>query len=258
MRSSHAHTLRPPAILLPCASARGPQVPSLRALRTGFLSTHEIQQLARCSHTTRFFLPLTWGLAEVKAALLTKLQAQRKAPELTELDLDIEPGLMHIYGSFEDICLRLRRNGGATLEILHMPVPFAYFHATKLLLLSALTMASTPPHLSHVCASPLCVHDRRALDLSAPSLLPHTSLSPRLCLQVSYSLVELEEAAISTSRWSLVVSMCVFAVISGIMIGLQAIAVRRGMHTSREPPLASCGHEALVLSSDGAAPTRTP
>jgi len=63
-----------------------------------------------------------------------------------------------------------------------MPVPFAYFHATKLLLLSAL-------------------------------------------LIVSYSLVEIDITP-GSGFWNLIISMVVFTVISGINIGLQAIAIR--------------------------------
>jgi len=146
-----------------------------------FLSQSEIEQIAHCTHTTRFFLPVVWGLREVKASLLTKLKSRTKEA-INDIDLLCDPGLMLVYGSFETVALTFRKNCSQTLEILHMPVPFAYFHATKLLLLSALAI-------------------------------------------VSYSLVEIELSA-GYGNWNIVISITVFTVIAGIMIGLQAIAVR--------------------------------
>ena len=45
---------------------------------------------------------------------------------------------MLVFGAFEKVALDFRKNCSETLEVLNMPVPFAYFHATRILLLSAL------------------------------------------------------------------------------------------------------------------------
>jgi len=146
-----------------------------------YLSSDEVDLLIPVSHGSRFLMPVIWALNEVKAGLLLKLQEHQQRSDLTHSDLLADPGMMVVYSSFEAIALTFRRNCSETLEVLNMPVPFAYFHATKLLLLSSLSI-------------------------------------------VSYSLVQLVEHE-DQSLGSLAISLAVFTVISGIMIGLQSIAV---------------------------------
>jgi len=141
---------------------------------------------------------MIWGLRMVKASLI---EASTPAGEHADGSALLrDPSLCMVYEAFESNALAFRKNCSQTLEILMMPVPFAYFHATKLLLLTALSI-------------------------------------------ISYSLVEIVESPGATgedsgqsrqsaSTWGgawapeMVLSLCVFSVISGIMIGLQAIAVR--------------------------------
>lgn len=107
-----------------------------------FLSDSEIDRLKPCTHGSRFFMPVIWSLNEIKGCLLAKLRARRNDQSLSNDDLLAEAGLMTVYTSFETIALTFRRNCAETLEVLNMPVPFAYFHATKLLLLSSLSIVS--------------------------------------------------------------------------------------------------------------------
>ena len=52
------------------------------------------RQLASCAHTTRFFLPITWAMSEVRVGLLRKLREAKRDESLGEADLQLEPGLM--------------------------------------------------------------------------------------------------------------------------------------------------------------------
>ena len=158
----------------------------LRIQRHQLLSDRECSELASCKqHAARCFIPATWGLETVRRGLLVKLRERTANDALTEDDLLRDSGLMTTYSAFESCALTFRRNCAETLEIMNMPVPFAYFHATKLLLLSALGI-------------------------------------------ISYSLILIEVHVEEASRmlWTELLSLGVFVIISGIMIGLHAIAVR--------------------------------
>jgi len=160
------------------------------------ISPDEIRRLEDChQHASRFWLPMTWGLQEVKAGLLVKLRSRSHVGHdaLTADDLLGDPGLMTVYSAFESVALNFRHFCSETLEIMNMPVPYAYFHATKLLLLSALMIISY-------------------------SLIEE---------EVRFDIVE-DDTPIFLRRdeWNLVISLAVYVVISGIMIGLHAIGVR--------------------------------
>ena len=135
-----------------------------------FLSRDEIARLQRFKGS-KAFLPAVWALTEVRAALKAKLSkiaaAQKPAPaplpesplapdELkpapkklsasaeheAESTLLHTPAAMAVFGAFEQAVLKFKGHCGASTHLLKMPVPFAYFHVLKLLLIVSLSLTS--------------------------------------------------------------------------------------------------------------------
>ena len=136
--------------------------------RHGFLSRDEIARLQRYKGS-KSFLPAVWALAEVRTALkaklarVTKPQPQQPLPPSdlvppetkgpakkpsaaaeheAESALLHTPAAMHVFEDFENCVLKLKGHCGASLNLLKMPVPFAYFHVLKFLLIVSLAMTS--------------------------------------------------------------------------------------------------------------------
>jgi len=138
----------------------------------GFLSKDEIIRLQR-HKGSKAFLPAIWALSEVRSALKAKLQRmpaakaalaaattlpssdfvppeskpQPKKPSASaeheaEATLLHTPGAMAIFEDFEQTVLKFKGHCGVATNLLKMPVPFAYFHVLKLLLMISLFMTS--------------------------------------------------------------------------------------------------------------------
>jgi hypothetical protein len=132
----------------------------------GFLSREEVARLQKYKGS-KSFLPAVWALAEVRAALKAKLRAKPPAvvalppsdlapPETkgpakkpsasaeheAESALLHTPAAMQVFEDFEHCVLKFKSHCGASLNLLKMPVPFAYFHVLKLLLIVSLAMTS--------------------------------------------------------------------------------------------------------------------
>jgi len=120
-----------------------------RAIRKhNYLSREEIADI-EAYKGSRFFLPVIWALSEVRAALKMQVKAS-KPPGLTPPNAPPEPSehamlltmpaVAAIHNRFESTALEFRRHCSGTLALLRMPVPFAYFHVLKLLLLVSLSI----------------------------------------------------------------------------------------------------------------------
>jgi len=138
--------------------------------RNNFLSAEEIRTI-RKYRGAKCFLPAMWALAEVRAALKIKLkplssQAKTVKPlpdsplkadkELeknvkkptvaqsheTENNLLHTPAAMRLLADFEEVALKFRSCCSGSLNLLNMPVPFAYFHLLKATLLVVLMLVS--------------------------------------------------------------------------------------------------------------------
>lgn len=136
----------------------------------GFLSKNEIATLQKYKGS-KPFLPAVWALAEVRVALKTKLSraAAAKAAIDTAVPDDSQgsfrslsaakkfgvtaeheaeaallqtPAAMAVFEDFEQAVLKFKSNCGAASNLLKMPVPFAYFHVLKLLLIIAMALTS--------------------------------------------------------------------------------------------------------------------
>lgn len=140
-----------------------------RIHKHGFLSRSEIASLQKYKGS-KPFLPAVWALTEVRCALKAKLSktppsAPSKAvPALPESPLDsskspgkkaaaaaesdaeatllMTPAAMAVLNDFEQAVLKFKSNCGQATNLLKMPVPFAYFHVLKLLLIISLVLTS--------------------------------------------------------------------------------------------------------------------
>ena len=103
-----------------------------RAIRTrNLLSRDEISRLKKyCGFKP--FLPVGWALAEVKGGLLGT-----DATAAMHTNLDDVCGRA-VFGAFLDVAFKFRAHSSNTFNLLNAPVPFAYFHVMKLLLLLSL------------------------------------------------------------------------------------------------------------------------
>ena len=130
----------------------------------GFLSKSEIESLKKYKGS-KPFLPAVWALGEVRCALKSKVSrsAAVKAA-LTTVTLEPQsagvkkpggtaeheaesallqtPAAMAIYEDFEQAVLKFKSCCGQATNLLKMPVPFAYFHVLKLLLIISLALTS--------------------------------------------------------------------------------------------------------------------
>lgn len=143
-----------------------------RIRKHGFLSKDEIVRLQRYKGS-KPFMPAIWALTEVRCALKAKLNklpaakaALAAASSLPSSDLsppemktptkkpsaasehDAEsallhtPGAMAVFENFEQCVLKFKSCCGSATNLLKMPVPFAYFHVLKLLLMISLALTS--------------------------------------------------------------------------------------------------------------------
>jgi hypothetical protein len=110
-----------------------------RAIRTRHLLSRD--EIGRLSAYSGFkpFLPVGWALAEVKNILLS-MSGERSGERKTALGDDM--AVRAVFGSFCDVAFRFRSHSSATFNLLNAPVPFAYFHVMKLLLLLSLLIIS--------------------------------------------------------------------------------------------------------------------
>ena len=130
-----------------------------RIHRHGFLSHAEIADLQKYKGS-KPFLPAVWALGEVRCALKAKLAKApaaapaKAAPEspgtrlsaaaenVAEATLLATPAAMAVLNDFEQAALKFKSHCGASSNLLKMPVPFAYFHVLKLLLIISLALTS--------------------------------------------------------------------------------------------------------------------
>ena len=144
-----------------------------RIRKNGLLSRDEIGRLQKYKGS-KPFLPAVWALAEVRAALKAKLsklspskQELEKVRTLPSSELappenkspppkkpsasaehEAESALLHtpaamaVFEDFETCVLKFKSHCGASTNLLKMPVPFAYFHVLKLLLMISLALTS--------------------------------------------------------------------------------------------------------------------
>ena len=135
--------------------------------RNNFLSAEEVRSV-RKYRGAKHFLPAIWALAEVRSALKVKLKPKPVgAKELPVSPLNPErepdkspkkpsaaqvhegesallhtPAAMAMFAEFQQVALKFRGNCGSNTNLLNMPVPFAYFHILKFMLLIALMLSS--------------------------------------------------------------------------------------------------------------------
>lgn len=133
--------------------------------RHGFLSGKEVATLQRY-RGAKSFLPTVWALSEARAALKAKLQ--RIAPKMKDTEMPASnlaqpvfkkpqslaaehhaenallhtPAAMLVFEDFEKCVLRFKGHCGQAEALMRMPVPYAYFHVLKLLLIISLSMTS--------------------------------------------------------------------------------------------------------------------
>ena len=108
-----------------------------RAIRTrNLLSRDEIARL-RAYAGFKPFLPVGWALAEVKAGLLG---IDATAAAGTSLGKDL--AAREVFSAFRDVAFKFRTESSSTFALLNAPVPFAYFHVMKLLMVLSLLLIS--------------------------------------------------------------------------------------------------------------------
>lgn len=145
-----------------------------RIRRHGLLGRDEISRLQKYKGS-KPFLPAVWALGEVRSALKAKLS--KLSPSKAELEkvrtlpsselappeakppppmkkpsasaeheaesvLLHTPAAMAVFEDFETCVLKFKSHCGASTNLLKMPVPFAYFHVLKLLLMISLALTS--------------------------------------------------------------------------------------------------------------------
>jgi len=108
-----------------------------RAIRTrNLLSRDEIARL-RAYAGFKPFLPVGWALAEVKAGLLG---VDAAAAVGTSLGKDL--AAREVFSAFREVAFKFRTESSSTFALLNAPVPFAYFHVLKLLMVLSLLIIS--------------------------------------------------------------------------------------------------------------------
>jgi len=108
-----------------------------RAIRTrNLLSRDEIARL-RAFAGFKPFLPVGWALAEVKAGLLG---VDAAAAVGTSLGKDL--AAREVFSAFREVAFKFRTESSSTFALLNAPVPFAYFHVLKLLMVLSLLIIS--------------------------------------------------------------------------------------------------------------------
>ena len=108
-----------------------------RAIRTrNLLSRDEVERM-KAFAGFKPFLPVGWALAEVKGGLLNT-----DASSAATASLEDNMSLRMVFGAFRGVAFKFREHSSATFNLLNAPVPFAYFHAMKLLLLLSLLIIS--------------------------------------------------------------------------------------------------------------------
>jgi len=78
------------------------------------------------------FLPVKWALAEVQAQLIA-VGPTEGSGGLSQRDAEV-------YRGFEDTAFKFRGSSAAVINLLKAPVPFAYFHVVKVLIMVTLVM----------------------------------------------------------------------------------------------------------------------
>lgn len=112
-----------------------------RAIRTRNLLTRDEIARLRAFGGFKPFLPVGWALSEVKSILLKLSRGERGSSE-SGLALGDDVAVRATLAFFTDVAFRFRGHSSATFNLLNAPVPFAYFHVLKLLLLLSLLIIS--------------------------------------------------------------------------------------------------------------------
>jgi len=98
------------------------------------LDRHEVATL-KAYKGYKPFLPITWSLSAVRKAIAHGSGAG-KSGRLGELS----PAALMAFHSFEQTAFKMRGSMGALANMKAQPIPFAYFHALKVAVLSMLGM----------------------------------------------------------------------------------------------------------------------
>ena len=108
-----------------------------RAIRSRNLLSHDETERLKAYGGFKPFMPVGWALAEVKGKLLGVSAAEA---DRTPIGDNVPTRLA--FDRFNQVAFKFRSDSSQTFAMLNAPLPFAYFHILKMLLLLSLGIIS--------------------------------------------------------------------------------------------------------------------